>query len=84
MVQHMAQRAGLPPFTTHTPRHLRLTHLARAHLDLHQIALYAGHTSLQTTMIYPHASGVEPTFAVSKSLATFERWIALGLEGNEA
>lgn len=83
IVQRLAGRAGLPQFTTHTPRHLRLTHLARAHMDLHQIALYAGHASLQTTMIYIHASGIELTEAVSKSLATFERWIELGLEGNE-
>lgn len=83
IVQRMAGRAGLPQFTTHTPRHLRLTHLARAHMDLHQISLYAGHASLQTTMIYIHASGVELTEAVSKSLATFEHWIELSLEGNE-
>src|SRR6266702_4256095 len=48
VVESIADRAGVPRFTTHTPRHLRLTHLARAHLDLHQIATYAGHKSLQT------------------------------------
>ncbi len=56
IVQKMAQRVALPPFTTHTPRHLRLTHMARARMDLHQIALYAGHASLQTTMLYINAS----------------------------
>jgi len=75
LVQKMALRVGLLQFTTHTPRHLRLTHLARAHLDLHQIALYAGHASLQTSMLYIHLSGVELTEAVSRSLASFERWI---------
>jgi integrase/recombinase XerD len=75
IVQKMAQRAGLPQFTTHTPRHLRLTHMARAHMDLHQIALYAGHASLQTSMLYIHLSGVELTEAVTRSLATFEHWI---------
>jgi integrase/recombinase XerD len=74
-VQRMAQRVGLPQFTTHTPRHLRLTHMARAHMDLHQMALYAGHASLQTSMLYIHLSGVELTEAVSRSLASFERWI---------
>ncbi len=29
VVQKLAARAGLPRFTTHTPRHLRLTHMAR-------------------------------------------------------
>lgn len=80
VVQQMAGRAGLPPFTTHTPRHLRLTHLARAGMDLHQIATYAGHKSLATTMLYIHLSGVELTEAVTRSLAGFERWIAMILE----
>lgn len=83
IVQNLAQRAGLPDFTTHTPRHLRLTHLARAHLDLHQIAQYAGHRSLQTTMRYIHLSGVELTEAVQRNLAGFEQWIAVTLEGRK-
>src|SRR5437879_3832730 len=79
IVQKLAERAGLPRFTTHTPRHLRLTHMARARLDLHQIATYAGHKSLTTTMLYIHLSGVELTEAVTRSLAGFERWIELVL-----
>lgn len=75
IVQKMAQRVGLSPFTAHMPRHLRLTHMARAHMDLHQIALYAGHASLQTSMLYIHLSGVELTKAVTRSLANFEQWI---------
>lgn len=81
IVQKMAQRVSLPQFTTHTPRHLRLTHMARAHMDLHQIALYAGHASLQTSMLYIHLSGVELTEAVSRSLANFEQWIEVILGG---
>lgn len=79
IVQKMARRVGLPQFTTHTPRHLRLTHMARAHMDLHQIALYAGHASLQTTMLYINLSGIELTEAVSRSLASFEHWIEMSL-----
>ena len=75
-VQKIAGRADLPRFTTHTPRHLRLTHLARAHMDLHQIAIYAGHSSPHTTMRYIHLSGVEVTEAVQRSLTGFEQWIA--------
>ncbi len=75
IVQSIARRAGVSRFTTHTPRHLRLTHLARSHMDLHEIAIYAGHRSLETTMKYIHLSGVELTEAVSRSLAGFERWI---------
>jgi integrase/recombinase XerD len=80
IVQGLAQRAGVPHFTTHTPRHLRLTHLARARMDLHQIATYAGHRSLQTTMGYIHLSGIELTEAVTRSLAGFEQWITTILE----
>ncbi len=75
VVQKIAQRVGLPRFTTHTSRHLRLTHMARAHMELHQIATYAGHRSLQTTMLYIHLSGVELTEAVTRSLAGFEHWM---------
>jgi site-specific recombinase XerD len=80
IVQQIAERTGLPRLTTHTLRHLRLTHLARAHLDLHEIARYAGHRSLQTTLLYIHLSGVEWSEAVSRSLATFERWMSMALE----
>jgi len=83
VVQKLAARAGLPRFTTHTPRHLRLTHMARAHMELHQIATYAGHKSLASTMLYIHLSGVELTEAVSKSLAGFERWIETSLSENK-
>jgi len=75
IVQRLAGCAELPRFTTHTPRHLRLTHMARSHMELHQIATYAGHRSLQTTMLYIHLSGVELTEAVTRSLAGFEQWI---------
>jgi len=56
---------------------LSLTHMDRAHMDLHQIATYAGHQALETTMQYIHLSGVELTEAVTRSLSGFERWIEL-------
>ena len=77
VVKKMAGVSGVPQFTTHTPRHLRLTHMARARMDLHQIATYAGHKSLATTMLYIHVSGVELTEAVARSLSGFERWITM-------
>jgi integrase/recombinase XerD len=49
-------------------------------MDLHQIATYAGHKSLTTTMLYIHLSGVELTEAVSRSLAGCERWMETILE----
>jgi integrase/recombinase XerD len=77
VVQGIAGKAAVPRFTTHTPRHLRLTHLARSHMDLHEIATYAGHRSLETTMQYIHLGGLELTEAVNRSLEGFERWIEL-------
>lgn len=56
VVAGIARRAGLPGFTPHTLRHLCLTDLARADWDIHEIATFAGHRSVQTTMIYVHLS----------------------------
>ncbi len=81
IVERVADHVGLPNFTTHTVRHLRLTHLARAGLDVHQIALYAGHASIETTLQYIHLAGIELTEAVNKSLAGFERWMEAILGG---
>jgi integrase/recombinase XerD len=53
----LARAAGVPGFSTHTLRHLRLTDLARAGLDLKEIAQFAGHRSTGSTMTYIHLSG---------------------------
>ncbi|MEO8288283.1 MAG: tyrosine-type recombinase/integrase [Chloroflexota bacterium] len=79
VVARIAARAGLRHrLTTHTLRHLRLTDLARAGMDLHAIAQYAGHQSLETTRIYVKLSGRETAERVrlrmqdlDKRLATF-------------
>ncbi len=76
IVQRVADRAGLPRFTTHTLRHLRLTHLARAGLDIHEIATYAGHRNLQTTTLYIHLSGVELAGKVSRCLPGMDCQVA--------
>jgi integrase/recombinase XerD len=57
IVLRVARRAGVPRFTTHTLRHLCLTDLARAGWDIHEIATFAGHRSVQTTLLYIHLSG---------------------------
>ena len=43
VVLALARRAGVARFTTHTPRHLRLTDLARTGWDAAAIARFAGH-----------------------------------------
>ncbi|HUZ84013.1 MAG TPA: tyrosine-type recombinase/integrase [Gaiellales bacterium] len=76
IVAGIAARAGCPACTSHTLRHLRLTHMARAGLDIHLIATYAGHRSLTTTMRYIHLSGRELAEKVARSLAGFDRLTA--------
>lgn len=58
-VKAFAKDARLSRFSTHTFRHLRLTDLARAGWDVHEIATFAGHRNVDTTMIYIHLTGGE-------------------------
>jgi integrase len=70
VVEAIAERAGLPRFTTHTFRHVRLTDLARADWTVDQIAQYAGHGDLSTTMLYIHLSGRELAAKFQRSMAS--------------
>ncbi|MDO7887602.1 tyrosine-type recombinase/integrase [Hymenobacter cheonanensis] len=74
VVHAIAARAGVSQFTTHTLRHLRLTDLARAGLELHEIATFAGHKSLDTTTLYIHLSGRELADKVSKGMNAIHIW----------
>jgi site-specific recombinase XerD len=56
VVRAIAIRADANGFSTHTMRHLCLTDLARADWDIHEIATFAGHRNIETTMIYIHLS----------------------------
>jgi integrase/recombinase XerD len=58
-LHRIAQEANVPQFTPHILRHLRLTDLARAGVDLHDLATFAGHRSIDTTMQYIHLSGTD-------------------------
>jgi site-specific recombinase XerD len=80
VVRRVADRAGLPRFTAHTLRHLRLTHMARAGLDIHEIATYAGHRSLQTTALYVHLSGTELAEKIEQSMTWIDRMVAEAFE----
>jgi integrase len=53
----LAREASVSGFSTHTLRHLRLTDLARAGMDVAEIARYAGHRSIESTLLYIHLSG---------------------------
>ena len=63
MVRALALRAGVPRFSTHTPRHLCLTDLARARWELHEIARFAGHRNPTTTLL---ATVVDVAFPIGE------------------
>jgi integrase/recombinase XerD len=74
VVQEIATRAGVRQFTTHTPRHLCLTDLARADWDIHEIARFAGHRNIQTTLRYIHLSGRELATKFENGMAALHAW----------
>lgn len=80
VVQRLARAAGVPRFSTHTLRHLRLTDLARCRTDLHAIAAYAGHRSLETTKLYIRLSGGEIAERVRASMQHLDARLAILLQ----
>lgn len=74
VVKDITKRASVPQFTTHTLRHLRLTDLARAGWDIHEIATFAGHRSIQTTLRYIHVSGRELAAKVEQGMSSIHAW----------
>lgn len=78
VVRPIADRLDLRQFTPHTTRHLRLTHMARAGLEVHEIAAYAGHRSLRSTGIYLHMSGAEIAEKVMRAMAEFDAEFGTG------
>jgi len=73
VVLELARRAHVEHvehFSTHTLRHLCLTDLARAGWDIHEIAAFAGHRSVQTTLPYIHLSGRDLSAKLAASMAT--------------
>jgi site-specific recombinase XerD len=64
----VARRAQVQRFSTHTLRHLCLTDLARAGWDIHEIAAFAGHRSIQTTLLYIHLSGRDLSAKLAASM----------------
>jgi integrase/recombinase XerD len=69
IVLKIARRAGVERFSTHTLRHLCLTDLAHAGWDIHEIATFAGHRSVQTTLLYIHLSGRDLSLKLAAGMA---------------
>lgn len=82
VVKRMGERSGLPQLTTHTFRHLCLTDLARSGWDLHAIATFAGHRSLESTMLYIHLSGRDLAEKLQQGMQSIHRW-RVALMGEE-
>jgi integrase/recombinase XerD len=76
IVENISERSGVAEFTTHTPRHLCLTDLARANWDIHEIAEFAGHKSIQTTLLYIHLSGRDLARKLVQGMAQIHAWRA--------
>ena len=74
VVEGISDRSGVAEFTTHTTRHLCLTDLARANWDVHEIATFAGHRSIQTTLLYIHLSGRDLASKLAKTMAEIHAW----------
>ncbi len=74
VVEGLAARSGVRQFTTHTPRHLCLTDLARAGWDIHEIARFAGHKSTETTLLYIHLSGRDLAEKLERGMAQIHAW----------
>jgi len=80
VVQRLAREAAVPHFSTHTLRHLRLTDLARCRTDIHAIAAYAGHRSLETTKLYIRLSGGEIAERVRATMERLDARLAVLLQ----
>lgn len=74
VIQRIAEQAEVNQFSTHTLRHLCLTDLARSNWDIHQIALFAGHSSTQTTLRYIHLSGRELADRLQNGMSQIHNW----------
>jgi integrase/recombinase XerD len=73
-VARVAEVSGVLRFTTHTLRHLCLTDLARAGWDIHEIATFAGHRSLASTLLYIHVSGRELSSKLATTMQHLHAW----------
>lgn len=82
-MRRIAQQSGVPQLTPHTLRHLRLTDLARTGVDIHDIATFAGHRSIDTTMQYIHLSGTDLAQRINARLQQLEVWRLKGLTSDE-
>jgi site-specific recombinase XerD len=80
-VAGVARVSGVLRFTTHSLRHLCLTDLAPAGWDIHEIATFAGHRSLASTLLYIHVSGRDLSAKVAATMQHLHAWRLQHLAG---
>jgi integrase/recombinase XerD len=74
VAERVAATSGVTRFTTHTLRHLRLTDLARSGWDIHEIATFAGHRSVEATKDYIHLSARDLRDRLQSGMAHVHTW----------
>ncbi|MCW1100159.1 site-specific integrase [Streptomyces sp. RS2] len=74
VVRRIALAAGVPRFSTHTTRHLRLTDLARMGWELHAIATFADHRNTDSTLQYIHLSGRDLADKLARGMKHIRSW----------
>ena len=82
IVARWAADAKISNFSTHSLRHLRLTHLARAGWRLHELSSYAGHADPKTTMVYLHIAGADLSQRMAQSVAHIDARVGSALFGS--
>ncbi|WP_395398157.1 site-specific integrase [Novosphingobium sp. BL-8A] len=81
IVARWANHAKVENFSTHSLRHLRLTHLARAGWRLHELSSYAGHADPKTTMVYLHIAGADLSQRMARSIGHIDARVGTCLFG---
>jgi site-specific recombinase XerD len=76
VIERLRTQVGLPQLHPHTFRHLRCTILKRSGVALDDIALYAGHKSVETTRLYVHLAPQEVGKRIREATAPFDARLA--------
>lgn len=80
VVRRIALQAEVPQFSSHTLRHLCLTDLARSGWDIHAIARFAGHRSLDRTAQYIQLSAQDLAANFQGAMSAIHAWRVAVLE----
>jgi integrase/recombinase XerD len=80
IMERVREQVSLPALTPHTLRHQRCTILKRAGVSLDDIALFAGHRSIETTRLYIHIAPCELSKRIYAKVEPFDASIRTFIE----